>query len=411
MLSNYIPNAGARERLQRRRCGADLDGFSDWLANARYSAETIRSYIFAAARYDAWARERHHDMASALISSELDAYRAYLTHRHPERRRPDGGNDYCGAHRFAKYLRERSGIKVDVPSEATSLEMRFVDWLCRHRGVCPRTAEGYALKVRRLLRALGPEPRMYSAAQLRDNVLAQSRGFGDSHVDGVVTSIRMFIRFLVIHQECSEGLQYAIPRVAKWQKASLPRYLCPADVQRIIDTCDPEIPLGARDRAILLLLSRLALRGGDVAGLSLGDIDWTRARIRVSGKSRTPAWLPLPQDAGDALLHYIQTARPDCSNDAVFLISCAPYTRILGRQISLTAERAIRRAGVKTTSLGAHQFRHSAATAWLSQGMTLQAIGAVLRHSDVDTTAIYAKVDVNLLRGIALPWPQEVVSC
>ncbi len=167
MLSNYIPNAGARERLQRRRCGADLDGFSDWLGNARYSAETIRSYIFAAARYDAWARERHHDMASALIPSELDAYRAYLTHRHPERRRPDGGNDYCGAHRFAKYLRERSGIKVDVPSEATSLEMRFVDWLRRHRGVCPRTAEGYALKVRRLLSALGPEPQMYSAAQLR----------------------------------------------------------------------------------------------------------------------------------------------------------------------------------------------------------------------------------------------------
>lgn len=414
MLSKFIPNDRTRENLQRQRCGADLQGFSEWLTDFGYSAETIRSYIFAAARYDAWIRERHHEIAAALVPSELDAYRAHLLHRHPQRsqrRRTDGGNDYCGAHRFVKYLCERRGIPVGAPRDTTSLEQRFVDWLCRHRGVCTRTAGGYALKVRRLISALGTEPRMYSAAQLRDSVLAQSRGFGDSHVDGVVTSIRMFIRFLVIHQECSEGLQYAIPRVAKWRKASLPRYLSPADVQRIIDTCDPDTPLGARDRAILLLLAQLGLRGGDVAGLSLGDIDWTRARIRVSGKSRTPAWLPLPQDAGDALLHYIQAARPDRSNDAVFLISCAPYTRILSRQISLTAERAIRRAGVKTSSLGAHQFRHSAATAWLGQGMTLQAIGAVLRHRDVDTTALYAKVDINLLRGIALPWPQDGVSC
>ena len=161
----------------------------------------------------------------------------------------------------------------------------------------------------------------------------------------------------------------------------------------------------------LLLLSRLGLRAGDVAGLCLGDIDWANARFRVSGKSRTPAWLPLPQDAGDALLHYILTARPAGSSDGVFLISRAPYTRILTRQISLTAERAILRAGVKASSLGAHQFRHSAATAWLRQGMTLQAIGAVLRHRNVDTTAIYAKVDVGLLRGIALPWPQEIMSC
>ncbi len=173
MLSNYIPNAGARERLQRRRCGADLEGFSDWLASARYSAETIRSYIFAAARYDAWAREHHHDVPSTLDPSRLEAYQTYLTQRHTRRRRPDGGNDYCGAHRFVKYLRQRSGMPVDFPCEGTSLETRFVDWLRHHRGVGPRTADGYALKVRRLLSALGSEPRGYAAAQLRDFVLAQ----------------------------------------------------------------------------------------------------------------------------------------------------------------------------------------------------------------------------------------------
>lgn len=411
MLSNYFPSPEARARLERQRCGTYLEGFSQWLATARYSAPTIRSYISAAVRYDAWALEHRHELLSTLDASRLKAYRTYLTRRHPGRRRLDGGNDYCGARRFVRYLRQLSGMSIDVPCKATSLETRFVDWLLHHRGVCRRTADGYALKVRRFLRSLGSSPRRYTAAKIRDFVLAHSRGYSSSHVDCVVTSVRLFVRFLIVHQECSESLQYAVPRVAKWQKASLPRYLCVTDVQRIIDACDPATLLGARDHAILLLLSRLGLRAGDVAGLSLGDIDWTRARVRVSGKSRTSEWLPLPQDAGDALLHYIRTARPAGVSEAVFLISCAPYSRILSRQISLTAERAILRAGVKTNSLGAHQFRHSAATAWLRQGMTLQAIGAVLRHRDIDSTALYAKVDVELLRGIALPWPQEVVSC
>jgi integrase/recombinase XerD len=358
MLRNYIYNARTLDHLQRQRCGADLEGFSEWLASSNYSAATIRSYIFAAARFDVWASNHFHTTRSTSTQSRLSAYRTYLARRHPGRRKPDGGNDYCGARRFVRYLRQCSGAEVEASRDTPLLEARFVDWLRQHRGVVRKTAEGYALKVRRLLGVLGSEPRRYTAGQLRDFVLAQSQGYSNSHVNAVVTSVRMFVRFLIIFQECSESLQFAIPRVAKWQKASLPRYLGSTDVRRIIGACDPDLPLGARDRAVLLLLSRLGLRAGDVSGLSFGDIDWIRARIRVSGKSATPAWLPLPQDVGDALLHYIQTARPVGSSEAVFLIFRAPYTRILPRQISLTAERAIRRVGVGTYSFGAHQFRH-----------------------------------------------------
>ena len=119
----------------------------------------------------------------------------------------------------------------------------------------------------------------------------------------------------------------------------------------------------------------------------------------------------MPQDVGDAILHYLHTARPAVVSDGVFLITRAPYTAIMARQVSSTAERGIRRAGVNSPSLGAHVFRHSAATQWLREGLSLQAIGTLLRHCDVDTTAIYAKVDVNLLRQIALPWPEENTPC
>jgi site-specific recombinase XerD len=221
----------------------------------------------------------------------------------------------------------------------------------------------------------------------------------------------MFIRHLVILNACPEHLQHAIPRLAGWSQAGLPRYLDPADVERIIAACNIGTSLGVRDRAVMLLLARLGLRAGEVSGLRLEDVDWESARVRVSGKTGRPTWLPLPQDVGDAILHYIKTARPAVNNDGLFLISCAPYTQIISRQVCETAQRAILQSGVKTRSLGAHQFRHSAATAWLRKGMTLQAVGALLRHRDLDTTAIYAKVDVDLLRRVAQPWPQGNSSC
>ena len=412
MLSDYITDTQAQERLRRGSAGAHLDGFTDWLASRRYAHQTIRSYVFAVARFMTWcARANDHGTLPTPDHTSLAAYRRHLTGtKHTGKRSHERGNAYCGARRFLLFLRQ-AGVAPDICPVVPPLEARFRDWMRQHRGASDVTLDGYSRAVRRLLEVIGSEPRLYGAAQLRAFVLAQTRGYGHSKADTVITAVRMFVRFLVAYQECPEGLLHAIPRVAGWQQASLPRYLEVADIERIIGGCDPSLPLGARDRAVLLLLARLGLRGGDVAGLRLGDIDWTRSRLRVSGKSRRTDWLPLPQDVGDALQHYLATARPAATGDAIFLIARAPYTSINSRQVSSTAERAIRRAGVDAPSLGAHLFRHCAATAWLRQGMTLQAIGALLRHRDVDTTAIYAKVDVDLLRQIAQPWPTEVAPC
>jgi site-specific recombinase XerD len=289
--------------------------------------------------------------------------------------------------------------------------MRFCEWMRNHRGSKESTLANYRYVLCKLLQQFGCEPRQYTALQLRAFILTESRGFSHSKAETAVSSVRMFVRFLIAHRECQEALQYAIPRMAKWGQASLPRYIQPEVVERVVDACEANTPLGSRDRAVLLLLARLGLRAGDVANLRLDDLDWTHGRIRATGKSRQPAWLPLPQDAGDAVLHYLTTVRPRVPTDRVFLIIRAPYTPILARQISATAERAILRSGISAPSLGAHLFRHSAATAWLRQGMTLQSIGTVLRHCDVDTTAIYAKVDVGLLRQIASPWPVEHAPC
>ena len=412
MLSNYVTNVQTLERLRSGSSGVHLEGFTKWLASRQYSKETIRSYVFAASRFMNWcASSNDCEIPQMPSHAGLEAYRVYLSRTNQAgKQMRDGGNGNCGARRFLLFLCD-AGLVPQSGQLIPPLELRFRSWMHQHRGACDSTLAGYCRVIRLFLEVMGVEPRLYTAAQLRAFVLTQTHGYSRSKADTVVTAIRMFVRFLIAYQECADALQHAIPRVAGWRQDSLPRYLDPADIERIIGGCDQSQPLGARDRAVLLLLARLGLRAGDVASLCLEDVDWAQGRLQVSGKSRRVDWLPLPQDAGDAMLHYLTTARPAVGGSAIFLIERAPYTPIKPKQVSSTAERALRGAGVQSPSLGAHLFRHSAATAWLRQGMSLQAIGAVLRHRDVDTTALYAKVDVELLRQIAQPWPVEVTPC
>jgi integrase len=157
---------------------------------------------------------------------------------------------------------------------------------------------------------------------------------------------------------------------------------------------------------MLLLLARLGLRAGDVARLRLSDIEWENGTLRVSGKSRYEVRLPLPQDVGDGLLQYLD-CRPQVASDHVFVRTIAPFKPFVsGAGISSAVKRSLQRAGIVAPTKGAHLLRHTAATEMLRQGVSLDQIGAVLRHRSVETTAYYAKVDVALLKEIAQPWPE-----
>ena len=222
----------------------------------------------------------------------------------------------------------------------------------------------------------------------------------------------MFLRFLIAEGKCSVGLDAAIPAVAHWRLSSLPRYLQAEDVERVIASCDQASAVGKRDRAILLLLSRLALRAGDVWQLRLEDINWKDASIAVSGKSRCETRLPLTQEIGQALVDYLQHGRPQSDSNAVFVRSRAPFRAFACHAaVSVIVERAMHRAEIACASRGAaHVLRHSAASSMLRQGASLQEIAAILRHRSIETTQIYAKVDVVSLRTITQPWPM-VQSC
>jgi integrase/recombinase XerD len=222
----------------------------------------------------------------------------------------------------------------------------------------------------------------------------------------VVTTLRSFLRFLQQRGLLSTDLAAAVPGVAGWRLAHLPKALPTEQVERLLASCDRRSPTGRRDFAILMLLARLGLRGGEVSALTLDDIDWERGEIVVHGKGQKLARLPLPADVGSALVDYLRQDRPVCPSRRVFIRVRAPKRGFISLSaICCIVRRALERAGLAPEFKGAHLLRHSLATHLLRRGASLVEIGQLLRHSQPDTTQIYAKVDITALRAIALPWP------
>lgn len=198
-------------------------------------------------------------------------------------------------------------------------------------------------------------------------------------------------------------LQWAVLGVADLRDRSLPRGLEPAAVKRLLASCDRRTLVGRRDYAVLLLLSRLGLRAGEVAALTLEGLDWSSGELLVAGKGGRYDRLPLAVDVGEAIVSYLRR-RPRIEDRALFLRVLAPAGAVSSSGVSGIVRSACKRAGVP--SVGSHALRRTAATEMLRRGASLPEIREVLRHRDKKTTAIYAKVDRRTLRPLARPWPQ-----
>jgi len=314
--------------------------------------------------------------------------------------------------RFVEYLRERGLIDDTVTppraSAAPAHLSQFREWLTHHRGLCESTVARYEHCLRQLLTSLGDDAAQYTAKRIRETICIETRHRSFSATKELVTSLRGYLRFLAAHDLCPPGLDAAIPAIARWKQSSLPRYLDAEDVARVVASCDRKRPVGLRDRAILLLLSCLGLRAGDIVSMRIDDLDWEGATLRVRGKSRREIRLPLPQDVGDAILEYLERGRPPLTVEQVFLCAQAPYRPFTTTPaVSSIVSSALRRADIAhPPSRGAHLLRHCAATAMLRGGASLDAIAAVLRHRSLETTAHYAKVDLAMLAPLAQPWPE-----
>jgi integrase/recombinase XerD len=412
MLEHHLNSPITRQRLRAGPAAEHVDGFADWLHHRGYTPLSMVAILRSLASWTDWMQSAGFSLHDCLAG--VTACATELQTRPRVRCRPRLHNhSLTSAALFIRFLREQGVFPPPVmPASPTDLWpglREFRSRMRQHRGLAERTLDLYQPIIAELLTALGGDPHFYTAEALRGFALERARRHGLSRTKTVVIAVRAFLRFLGATGQCQSGMEYAIPSFASWQLSTVPRFLAADDVERLIDSC-PADGNGPRDKAVLLLLARLGLRAGEVAGLKFDDIDWVKGLLIVSGKSRRQEKLPLPQEVGDALLRYLRQSRPSLRTPEVFTTVVAPVRPLTSVAVTHIVRAALRRTGIKAPIKGAHVLRHSAATTMLREGASLAGISAVLRHRSPRTTAHYAKVDFGLLSEIAQPWP-EVASC
>lgn len=380
------------------------DRFAEFLAAEGYAPHTIRTKCASVADLSHWLKR------CGLPLTELDEERVKQFHaRHRDSMRR---GDATTGDQLLEFLRRRSAIpSLPRKTDRSALGRLMEDYerfLSSQRGLAHSTVVGYLSIVRRFLsehfanKALRFQT--LRPADLHRFVLREARRVSRAHAGTTVTTLRSFLRFLRQRGAIKIDLAAALFGVAYWRLSHIPKSLPPEQVEQLLHSCDRSTPSGQRDYAILLLLARLGLRGGEVLAMTLDDLDWEHGDILVRGKGQRLERLPLPKDVGAALVHYLRHVRPACPTRKVFIRLKAPRHGLRLSAICCVVRRALLRAGLSPDFKGAHLLRHSLATKMLRRGAPLGEIGQLLRHRQPTTTQIYAKVDIEALRGIALPW-------
>jgi integrase/recombinase XerD len=282
-------------------------------------------------------------------------------------------------------------------------------YLLKERGVSISTVRNYVHVARLFLShreetAGALDLQSLTPGAVSEFVLAECRRSSVGSAKCMATRLRCLLAFLHVAGHTEVALRWAVPSVASWRLASLPKAIKAADVALLLASCDRCSATGQRDFAVLTVLHRLGLRAGEVAALALSDIDWLHGEMVVTGKANRAERLPLPADVGESVVAWLKDGRPaGCSCPCVFTSVRPPLGRLGAGAITGIVKRACLRAGLPV--MGAHRLRHTAATQMLQAGASLGEVGQVLRHRSMNTTAIYAKVDRRALVALVRPWP------
>ena len=381
--------------------GPFIEGYRAWLAGRGYTPGTIVGMLAVAGGLGRWMDAR------GLAPGDLD--RAAIT-EFCDARRAAGMRWVPGAHGLDPLLEylDDLGVLGGHCAPGTPVEVlaeRYRRWLVTDRGLAEATVTRYVKLAHLFLsqRLTGRGVDSLSGADVVAFLLAEGERLSVGSVKGRVGELRSLLRFLYLQGLTPRPMAAAVPPVAGWRDTGVPKAIPAGDVQRLLDSCDRGDPIGIRDYAILMLVARLGMRSAEVARLELGDINWRAGLITLRGKACRQDGMPLPCDVGEALAAYLSQARPATPLRQVFLAAKAPVRAIPPGLVSDVTHRACDRAGL--TRIGAHRLRHTLATQMLRRGATIIEVSQVLRHRDLATTAIYAKVDFAVLRTVAQPWP------
>jgi integrase/recombinase XerD len=384
--------------------------FSELLRKQGYVETSIRLYTRLVADFSRWLKQKN-VCKEDIRPQHAERYLRYRAHH----LRPRRGDAATLRHLFDLLCRDGIIAQQILPIEQTPVQClldEYTLYLRLERELAPATLPNYLRYVRSLLtERFGNRPVRLSVLRAADVIRFVQRQVvrrSPKTAQSVTTALRSFLQYSRYRGYITIDLAAGVPTVANWSRASIPRSIAPDHLQRVLAQRNRRSAVGCRDYAILLTLARLGLRASEVAFLKLDDINWEAGCVNVRGKGGHRSALPLPVDVGEAIAAYLQVGRPASSSRFVFLRANAPIRGFKSQVAVLSVVRhALARAGIDSPRKGAHQFRHALACDMLRKGASLPEIGQILRHRHPQTTAIYAKVDLDSLRGLAFPWPGD----
>ncbi len=410
--------------VRRFHC-TDLDGFADgpigpygdafkqYLTQRRYAAKTVATYLRCITHFARWARSRRlrrRRVDEGLIVEFLDEHlpncecAGAISH--------ELGNHRAALGHLLVALRAQGAIAPPAVSTTPVDEelRRYGEYMEHVRGLAPKTRSMALRIVGRLLTARFGEGAVDIATVKPEHVrrffAGQAKLYSKPANAGlVVASLRGYFRYRASLGDLVHGLIGAVSYPANWSLSSLPKTLTAEEVERLIGSLGQSGRSMRRADAIVRCALDLGLRSGEIARLSLDDIDWRAGTLVLRHtKGRREDVLPLPAATGEAIAAYLEQERPKTSNRAVFVRHIAPRDQPAGADlVRKTIRQAYARAGLPYTR--SHLLRHTVANRLLAGGASLKEVADVLRHRSLNTTLIYAKLDSRKLVEVALPWP------
>jgi site-specific recombinase XerD len=413
MIETYFSRTPTLTRFQRGPLGADLADLATTLHQQGYAQDSIRRYVRGCDHFGRWLCQHGYAMADvnhALVKRYISGLQRPPSGSFPKT--AEGLSHLLKLWRQQKRLPDHSDAasRTEVDQWLRRYE-QYLDQVC---GTAASTRSPYLRMARRFLAAcFGTGPVVWRSLQAPQIAAFVQHEAATKHGGGrklPSVAVRSLLRFLVFSGEVAPGLEAAALTPRQWTHDTIPQRLTAAEVERALARYTGEAPTDLRNRAILTLLARLGVRAHEVVRLCVEDINWHEGRIVIrSSKTHHDRVLPLSQDVGRAVADYLRWGRPTTTSRLIFLHCRAPFRPFSdAAAISRIAARALVRTGVTGyTRLGAHVFRHTAASRMVNRGVSFKEVADVLGHQSLQTTGIYAKLNLTALAEVALPWIGE----
>lgn len=421
MLLNYYKDARKIKLLRNCLLGEYMDAFAESFFKSDYNEHTVKAYLRTAAhfaRYAVWegkteARQFNNELATKFLNEHLPNCSC---------ERMNSGkfkNATAGIDHLMRFLVERGVIDkpvaVILQNQMSDILMRYNKYLDELFGLCEKTRNIHLKRATIFMNwrkeqhgelefeALSTNDILDFQAAIHDNK------YSIDFKKTITSCLRAFLRFLRWEHIIDTDLTPAVYEIIQWDLASVPKYMPYEDVLLLLQAPDRNISTGKRDVAMLILMAHLGLRAGEIVNLCVSDIDFRNGTILIrKTKTSKARILPLTVEIAEILIDYIKNGRQNQRHDGLFLRTFAPYTPIQSSSsVGTMICKYIKETGLKTPTLGTHQLRHSLATHLINNGSTLKDVADMLGHTSIESTGIYAKVQVERLKEVALPFPKE----